>query len=272
MNLETSDLPHAPDQTSRQFFDSHAHLDDPQWPAEETVASVAGRDGWLGTLSAGYGPERFAASRAACASEPRVARALGLHPWWLADRDEAERERGWTALQAELAVGDAVAIGELGLDKSLKERFSAADQERWMRRELALAVHHDLPLVLHIVGWYGKALDILRQAGQPWRGVVHRWSGPAALVPDYVALGLHISLALEPRENPDKRAAVARAVPAGRLLVESDWPFAQLDYGAALDATWDLAERVAYWRGEPVQALVAAHNASCRDLFFHRRR
>lgn len=252
---------------SAWLYDSHAHLDDPDWPVEAMLAELRGLEGWDGALTAGYGPERFAASRAICAGEPRVVRAVGLHPWWLAAQAPAQREAGWQALVDELAQIGVVALGETGLDKGLRARLDLATQLAWMERSLRLARDRGLPVVLHVVGWYGHALALLRRLGGPWPGVVHRWSGPAELVADFVALGLHVALALEPRSDPARRAAVARAVPAGRLLIESDWPFGDLTYPQAAAATLALAAEVAEWRGEDAEGLLRQVRRNGRSLY-----
>ncbi len=251
------------------LFDSHAHLDDPDWPPARLAADLACAPGWLGSLSAGYGPERFAACRAVCANLPTVRRAVGLHPWWLAAHSEAERVAGWHQVEAELeTAGNAIAaIGELGVDKNRKAQMPAGDQVRWMVKGLELARRRGLAVVLHVVGWHGHALQALREYGRPCRGVVHRFSGSSQVAEHYQALGLHLSLALEPRFDVSRRAAVARAIAPERLMVESDWPFLDLDYPAALDAVRALAADIAIARGESSATLIARSNANCAALF-----
>jgi TatD DNase family protein len=249
------------------LYDSHVHLDDPSWPVEQMLGELSNLTELDGAMTAGYGPERFAASRAICAGDPRVVRSLGLHPWWLAGQTPAQRDQGWQALLDELDDGPAVALGEIGLDKGLRARLSLEDQLHWMERGLLLARERELPVVLHIVGWYGRALELLRRLGGPWPGVVHRWSGPVELVADFAALGLHISLALEPRSDLTKRAALARAIPRERLLVESDWPFGELTYPQAAVVTRKLAEQIAEWRNDHPEDLLKIVRQNGRSLY-----
>lgn len=249
------------------LYDSHVHLDDPEGSVEQILQELAGLQQWQGALTAGYGPERFAASRAICDRDPRVVRAVGLHPWWLAARQPEEREQGWRDLHDELRRGPVAALGEIGVDRGLRLRMGVDEQLAWMERGLRLARQLQLPVVLHIVGWYGKALALLTALGGPWPGVVHRWSGPVELVPAYTALGLHISLALEPRSDAAKRAAVAQAVPSARLLVESDWPFGDLTYTQAVDETRKLAQQMALWRQEPAEELLQKVRDNARSLY-----
>lgn len=249
------------------LYDSHVHLDDPAWSVEQILDELSNFGELDGAMTAGYGPERFAASRAICAGDPRVERSLGLHPWWLAGQSPAQRDQGWRALLAELDRGPAVALGEIGLDKGLRTRLSLDEQLHWMERGLRLARDLELPVVLHIVGWYGRAMELLRRLGGPWPGVVHRWSGPVELVTDFAALGLHISLALEPRSDLVKRAELARAIPRERLLVESDWPFGELTYPQAAVATRKLAEQIAEWRNELPDDLLKVVRQNARSLY-----
>ncbi len=249
------------------MYDSHAHLDDPATAVAQMLALLGRLPDWQGALTAGYGPERFVASRQLCAADPRIVRSLGLHPWWLAEHPAAHRELGWLKLLEELQSWPAVALGEIGLDKGLRERLDLDQQAHWFERGLRLAQQQRLPVVLHIVGWYGRALEILRQVAPQWRGVVHRWSGPPELVQPYADLGLHISLALEPRPNQVKRAVIAQVVPLERLLVETDWPFLDLSYSQALAAAQQLLSQVADWRGQDLALLQEAVYSNARALY-----
>ena len=249
------------------IFDSHAHFDDPACAPHELAVELGHLPAWDGAVSAGFGPERFAGSRAICSAEPRLQRALGLHPWWLASHTEAAREAGWAELRAELDLGDAVAIGETGVDKGRRELMATDLQIRWFNRHLHEARRRNLPLVLHIVGWHGHAIAALARAGGNWRGVVHRFSGAAELVRDYVALGLSVSLALEPRADPIAREAIARAVPSDRLLLETDWPCRGLRYPAAVAELRALALQIAQWRAQDASSLVALTRRNALALF-----
>lgn len=251
-------------------FDSHAHVDDPDGDADALARELLRlrAAGWPGGVAAGYGPERTAIQRRVCRAVPGLARAAGLHPWWLADQPDAgAREAGWAALEHDLAEPDVCALGEIGVDRSRRHLASAAEQRAGLHRGLALARDVGLPVVLHVVGWHGHALDEIRAVGVPHGGVVHRYSGPPDLVAEYERLGLCISLALEPREDEAKRAAVARAVRPDRLLLETDWPFLALAYPAALAALERLAARVAHWREEPLDGLLDRTSATGKALF-----
>lgn len=237
-------------------LDHHAHLDDPDWPAHALLAQLRSTAGWQGTLTAGYGPERFATSRWLCEHEPRIVRSVGLHPYWLADRaDEPDAlEAGWQALCAALSAPGVIAVGETGLDRTRRERLALEVQLQWLERHLALAADVHLPVVLHLVGLHGHALPVLQRFA-PLQGAVHRFSGSLEVATAYQALGLHVSLSLEPRVDPIKRARLAAGIAHDKLLIETDWPFLDLDYPAALQQMQDLLAQVALVRGVTPAAL-----------------
>lgn len=223
--------------------------------------------GWPGVLTAGYGPERFARSRELAERWPLIRRAVGLHPEHLAELTEPQREQVFVQMEAELAHPSVVALGEIGLDKRYKLPMPLALQLTWFERGLLTATTHKLPVVLHIVGWHGHALDLLRRLGVPHGGAVHRWSGPLEMLKDFENLGLGISMSLEPRETPEKRQALAEQVRADRLLVETDWPFLRMDYAAAVEKMQEMAEKIAQWRQVPLDVLREQVEANARRLY-----
>lgn len=252
------------------WLDSHAHLDDPDEPPERVHDALAKlvNDGWPGALTAGYGPERLARSRQIAETWPMVRRAVGMHPEYLARLpDDQAREGARVAMCAELSHPSVVALGEIGLDRRYKDIWPLAQQVLFLESGLQEAKVRRLPVVLHLVGWYGHALDVLRRIGVPFGGAVHRWSGPLELVPAFESLGLGIAVALEPRENPAKRRLLAQTIQADKLLLETDWPFLDLRYDEAVRQMTLLGAQLADWRGEAVDALQIRLAANTQKLY-----
>ena len=252
------------------LFDSHVHLDDPD-VAEGAIAgrlvAEAAAAGVVGLFSAGYGPEREVdAARLPAASAP-VWRAVGLHPWWLARaRDDDAREAGLAWLRT-VAIGpDVRAIGEIGLDATRRDVLGADAQRTWFERSLHIACERRLPVVLHVVRWHGHALASLGRV-RTVGGVVHRFGGPPDVVHGYVRAGLHLSMATDWLRRPEKAAAVARAIPADRLVVETDWPLDDRPYAAAAAELAELVTQIARWRGEDEAELRAQLLANTLALY-----
>jgi TatD DNase family protein len=171
----------------------------------------------------------LASSEAAIALAARhpdlVQAAVGIHPHDAAAMDEPS----WERLE-QLAVEPGVrAVGEIGLDhfRDLSPRDAQRDA---FARQMDLAERLGLPVLVHdrdahaevedaLVGWRGRT-------GMAARGVLHAFSGDAAMAERLSAAGFLISFALPVafRSAAGPRAAAA-ALDAGRFLVETDAPY-----------------------------------------------
>jgi TatD DNase family protein len=127
---------------------------------------------------------------------------------------------------AAVASTHAAAVGEIGLDYHYD--FAPRDVQRDVFAEqVALAVAHGLPIVVHTREAAGDTLAVLREAGQGLvRGVMHCFSGTIDEARLMLDLGFFISLAgMITFPKADAIREVGRFVPGDRLLVETDAPF-----------------------------------------------
>lgn len=121
-------------------------------------------------------------------------------------------------------------MGETGLDYD--RLFSPREaQLANLRFHLRLASEIGKPAILHCrsrAGMRDAQDDLLRElesAGSP-PALLHSFSGPVDYGERAIALGLAISFSgLVFRKGEEASAAVARLVPADRLLVETDSPY-----------------------------------------------
>ncbi len=147
---------------------------------------------------------------------------VGVHPHdaSLVD-DEAIRE-----LRALAGDGEVVGIGETGLDfyRNLSPRDA---QEASFRLHLELARELGKPVVVHDREAHDETMSILAEYAPFDAGLVlHCFSGDVALARDCVAMGGYVSIAGPVTfNNAGVLREVAAAVPADRLLVETDAPF-----------------------------------------------
>jgi TatD DNase family protein len=150
----------------------------------------------------------------------RVVAAVGFHPHEarLLD-DEARRRLGQAAGRA-----GVVAIGEIGLDYHY-DHSPREDQARAFAWQLDLARERDLPVVLHHREAWHDFLRLLDGAGGV-RGVAHSFTEGDEGARQVIARGLHVGISgMVTFPKADNVRAAARAVPAGRLLVETDSPY-----------------------------------------------
>ena len=157
-----------------------------------------------------------------------------------------------------------------------------------MRDQLSLADEVGLPVVIHSRDAHEETYEILSAWAEAMRreapvGVIHCFSGDAALAHRYVALGFVISFAgpvTYPKNAALREAAVV--APADRLVVETDSPYLSpqrsLGYtdrsGRSIRGkrnepavVSETAAFIAELRGESVETLVANTSAATRTLF-----
>jgi len=208
-------------------IDSHCHLADETFAADlEAVvdrAKAAGVERALVILEAGHDGEASQSARLR-SLWPELRFAIGVHPHQAHQFADDPARAAALVRQQTMAMSAARAIGEIGLDYHYD--FSPRGvQQAVFRAQLRLARELDLPVVIHTREAEDDTLAILREEGTD-RGVLHCFTGTAALAEAAMTLGLHVSFAgivTFPRAG-DLRAA-ARRVPLDRLLTETDSPF-----------------------------------------------
>ncbi|HUJ18761.1 MAG TPA: TatD family hydrolase [Nitrospirota bacterium] len=119
-----------------------------------------------------------------------------------------------------------VAYGEIGLDYHY-EHSPRSDQKRKFRDMLREARELDLPVIIHDREAHEDALQILSEEWSPdLGGVMHCFSGDAAMAKRVIEMGFAISIA-GPVTFPKAEALreVVRQVPIEHLLIETDSPY-----------------------------------------------
>ena len=257
------------------MIDSHCHLADEAFQDDlEAVihrARDAGVDGALCILDATNEAEAARAAHVA-ALWPAVRFSVGVHPHqagvFTGRVDDVE-----THLRAAMrARAGTYAVGEIGLDYHY-DLAPREVQREVFRRQIRVATQMGYPVVIHTREADEDTLAILTETGASGvTGVLHCFTGDAAMATQVVALGLHVSFsgivtfkaAVSVRE-----AAVV--VPDDRLLVETDAPYlAPVPHrGKRNEPAWvgHVAEVLAEVRGVTPAALRAGTAAAFETLF-----
>ncbi len=249
------------------IFDSHAHYDDAAFDADRSalLESLPQR-GVCGVINAGSHLESSAASVALAARYPFCYAAVGVHPECVNGLPE-----GYLARLRALAAGPkVVAVGEIGLDYHFADMAPKEDQRRVLEEQLGLAEELRLPVILHDRDAHGDMMEILRRR-RP-RGVLHCFSGSVEMMREAVSLGLYIGLGgAVTFKNARVPVEVARAVPAERLLLETDAPYmAPVPFrGKRCDSAMIAytAARIAEIRGETVETVLRHAREAAAALF-----
>ncbi len=181
----------------------------------------------------------------------------GWHPWSLDGFDI-------DLLRSRLKADPRAGVGEIGLDR-LRERTIPGEMRRAFELQLALAAELSRPVALHGAKCWGEVVKACAAfAGRIPAFVFHGFSRSPGLLPDIAAMNGYVSIgpALL-NDHAVNYRELARAVPAGRLLVESDATAAN---GAETPHVEEIAALLAKLRGEPVEALAAAVEANADGI------
>lgn len=246
------------------MIDSHCHLADEAYVEDLDAVVDRARDAGVRSLLCivGAGDQAELARGIALAERWPAARlACGVHPH---QAGHVERDaRGVSAVVEDaLRRADAVAIGEIGLDYHYD--FAPREvQQAVFREQLRLARRLQLPVVIHTREAEDDTFAILEEeAAHALTVIFHCFTGDRAMARRALELGAYISLSgIVTFPKADELRAVARLVPADRLLVETDSPYlAPVPHrGSRNEPAWvrHTVERVAEVRGEPAFELAA---------------
>lgn len=261
------------------LFDSHCHLDFPAFDEDRTEV-------WNRAVEAGVHRLFVPGTRTSQHSVERVRRVvpqaqigIGLHPYFLREVSTGERAVWLEAFADHFTRAGACAVGECGLDKPLARRSGPTleEQAAVLRRHVEWARVLQVPLVLHVVGAHGLALDVVGEDGPlAAGGVVHAYSGAAELVDRYARLGFSFGFGgavLRPAAKKAK-AALLEVAPE-RLLIETDAPdqcpseFEPLRVKGRNEpaALRPIAEGIARLRGVSVEELAKITTENALRLF-----
>jgi TatD DNase family protein len=207
------------------LIDTHAHLDDEQFGADlPAVLDRARAAGVTAIVTVATTAASSRATAALAASHPELFAAAGIHP----NSAAAAAATDWDEVCALAEQPRVVAIGETGLDRHW-DTTPFATQEEYFARHLQLARRLGKPVVIHCRDAEEDVLRHLRDDFQrhgPLRGVMHSFTGGMAVAEACLAMGLHLSFAgMLTYKNAAALREVAAAVPADRVLVETDSPY-----------------------------------------------
>lgn len=205
------------------FVDTHCHFDFPPFSGEEATSLVSAaqanvRQLIVPAVSAAYFPRILALAE----RYPPLFAALGMHPLYIADHQDAD-----LATLASLLASQPeklVAVGEIGLDLYMDEP-QLPRQLALLQAQLKLAKQHDLPVILHSRRSHDQLAAALRKVALPRTGVVHGFAGSLAQAQAFVRLGYAIGVGgTITYERAQKTRRVMAALPLSALLLETDAP------------------------------------------------
>ena len=210
--------------TTATYIDSHCHLDqciDPMGAAR--AAAQAG----IVVVAMTETPARYLTAARLFAGRSNVRVALGLHPLRASRSSKADVR----AFADQMANVDY--IGEVGLDYSPAGKASKAAQIRILDEILGAPGAKQKVWSFHSRRAESDVVAKVETNKVP--GILHWYSGPAALVERACEAGLYFSINLAMLASATGARTIA-AVPRDRVLTETDAPFVKTP-GARGDPT-----------------------------------
>ena len=206
------------------MVDSHCHLDFEDFSGDLDAIVGRARAAGVGRIvSISTRVMRQPGLLAIVERFPDVLCSVGTHPHY------AHEELDLTVadLVARTRHAKTVAIGEAGLDRHYD--FSPIEtQARGFRNHIAAARETGLPLVIHSRDADDDMAAILdEETGKgAFPAVLHCFTGGRDLAQRAIALGLFISFTgILTFKKSEELRAIAAALPADRILVETDAPY-----------------------------------------------
>ncbi len=262
-----------------RLFDAHNHLQDqrlapfldkildqlPGTGIEQMVVNGSCEEDW---------PQVLELAR----KVPQVIPSFGYHPWYI-----RERTAKWKETLNEFLDARPSAIGEIGLDKWIKDHDLPQQREVFVW-QLRLAAERNLPVSIHCLQAWGTLLEILKTEPRPACGfVLHSFGGPHEMIKPLADLGAYFSLpGYFAHERKERQRQAFKQVPRERLLIETDAPDQSLPDGrvefplpagsdgkplnhpANLSAVYRFAAELLV---QPVESLAAQVEENFRNVF-----
>ena len=242
-----------------KFCDTHIHVLAPEWQGcPQQRIEKAAECGIDLLLQPGVRSADWADLLELTGEASSVYAAPGLHPVCAAE---------WTAVVAErlrelCQTSKVVAIGEIGLDALLD--VDQQVQQRAFRGQLAIALEFDLPVLIHCRKKTAEVLGIIREArAEKAGGIWHGFSGSLETAQQIIDCGFLIGIGpVLLRENARKLPATLKALPADKLVLETDAP----DMAAGPEVLLGVATALGVLRGWTLAETARITTANARRI------
>ena len=252
------------------LVDSHCHLNYEGLIEDQPGVLARAREAGVGAfLNISTRQSEWQAVVATAEREPDVWASIGIHP----HEAEQHADLGEVALLEAAAHPKVVGIGESGLDYYY-DKSDRAVQRALFRTHISVARKTGLPLIVHTRDAEDDTLAILAEEMEEgaFPALIHCFTASAEFGHRALELGLTISLSgIVTFKNARELQHFAPAIPADRLLVETDSPFlAPVPHrGRTCEPAYvrSTAEFVADLRGESLDTLAAQTTRNFYALF-----
>jgi TatD DNase family protein len=263
------------------FFDTHAHLDYPEFEADfSQIIERAQAAGITRIISIGTDLESSARAIRLAEQHDGIYAVAGWHPSNALEAPDDIRP----ALREFTKHHKVVAIGETGLDyyrlPSSQGRGTIADDELYKQKQAAIFQQHlevagesGLNCVIHQRGnCFEDTLAMMKPFADRVRGVFHCFAGDASAMQRVLAMNSIVSFTgiVTFKNGQNVRDTVA-ATPLGKFMLETDCPYlAPIPYrGKRCEPAYvkEIAQAVADTMGCPLEQLSIETCKTAKEFF-----
>ncbi|AEA85578.1 TatD related DNase [Streptococcus pneumoniae] len=255
-----------------QLIDTHTHLDFEMFDDDRAQVIARARNAGverivvLGVHAANW--QRV--WQLAC-DEPSVHAALGLHPVFLEEHQDAhvQQLRDW--LERLRGEPKLCAVGEIGLDYYI-DNPDIERQQRLLEAQLALAADFSLPVLLHVRRAHAPMIATLKRYKLERSGVIHAFSGSWEEAREYLRLGFRLGLGgAGTWPQAQRMHRVLRQLPLEAIVLETDAPdippAGHAGERNSPELLPEICRRLADLKGIDAHALAAASYRNSCELF-----
>lgn len=211
------------------LFDTHAHLDDPQFADDfDDVLKRAHDQGVSKIMLIACDEDSSKASLELAGRSDNLYCSIGVHP-----HDASSFSDGLLDTFRAMIRGNRdkiLAVGEIGLDYHYDFSPRSVQREVFIK-QIELAIECKLPFIVHDREAHGDCLEILQSFRKQGRlpespGIFHCYSGSYEMAKILLGYGFYLSFAGPVTfKNAHKALDFLPNIPLDRLLVETDCPY-----------------------------------------------
>lgn len=209
-----------------KIVDSHCHIDRVDFNALglesfTDVINAAHKMDIAHLLCVCIDLENFPAVHELAINHEKVTCSVGVHPV-----DEVDLEPTVADLVSRAKLDKVVAIGETGLDYFHCKGDLTWQHERF-RTHIRAAIEVNKPLIIHTRDAREDTIRILKEENaDKVGGVLHCFTESLEMAEAGMELGFYVSFSgIVTFKNAKELQAVAKVIPADRILVETDAPY-----------------------------------------------
>ena len=202
------------------LIDTHCHLDQPPlFKNIERVIKNSIKNDIEGIVVPSVNPENLNEVIKISQRFDLCSLALGFHPFF-ADRIKDE---DFKILSLLLIEHDAIAIGEIGLDKFI-DNITLSTQEKILDKQLDIADKLELPIIVHARGMIDLIIKNIRERAIKG-GIIHAFNGSFQQAEQLIKLGFKLGFGgVLTYERAKHVRSLAKNLPMESIVLETDAP------------------------------------------------